>query len=188
MAVSSAAKLLRSIYQLKITLSHIRPAIWRRFLIVSTDSLADLHLVVQIVMGWTDSHLHEFVKGRERYGVPEEDSPSDMHDESEFRIDQVLKQEKDKLRYTYDFGDGWDHDLILEKIIPFETKIKLPACLKGSRACPPEDVGGPPGYHMFLDAIADSNHPEHQDMLDWHGESFDLKYFDSTEVNDLLQS
>lgn len=122
---------------IKITLSHIRPAIWRRFLIVSTDSLADLHLVVQIVMGWTDSHLHEFVKGRERYGVPEEDSPSDMHDESEFRIDQVLKQEKDKLRYTYDFGDGWDHDLILEKIIPFETKIKLPACLKGSRACPP---------------------------------------------------
>lgn len=95
MAVSSAAKLLRSIYQLKITLSHIRPAIWRRFLIVSTDSLADLHLVVQIVMGWTDSHLHEFVKGRERYGVPEEDSPSDMHDESEFRIDQVLKQEKE---------------------------------------------------------------------------------------------
>ncbi len=132
MAVSSAAKSLRSIYQLKIILSHIRPPIWRRFLIVSTDSLADLHLVVQIVMGWTDSHLHEFAKGGERYGVPDEDSPPDMHDESEFRIDQVLKQEKDKLRYTYDFGDGWDHDLILEKIIPFETKVKRRLVLKAA--------------------------------------------------------
>ncbi len=189
MAKPSAAKSLRSIYQLKVTLNYIRPPIWRRFLIASTDSLADLHLVVQIVMGWTDSHLHEFVKdGEQRYGVPDEDFPSDIHDESEFRIEQVLKQEKDKLIYTYDFGDGWDHAIVLEKILPFETQTKLPLCLKGSRACPPEDIGGPPGYEMFLEAIADPDHPEHDDIMEWLGEPFDPEHFDLAEVNELLHS
>lgn len=188
MAKPATTKSLRSIYQFKVTLNGIRPPVWRRFLIASTDSLADLHLVVQIVMGWTDSHLHEFVKGKECYGVPDEDFPSDIHDESKFRIGQVLKQEKDKLRYTYDFGDGWDHDIVLEKILPFDTKTKLPACLKGSRACPPEDVGGTPGYEMFLEAIADPDHPEHAEILEWLGEPFDPEHFDLAEANDLLQN
>ncbi|MBK7354180.1 MAG: plasmid pRiA4b ORF-3 family protein [Nitrosomonas sp.] len=179
---------LRSIYQLKVTLGYIRPPIWRRFLIASTDSLADLHLVVQIVMGWTDSHLHEFTKGKERYGVPDKDFPADIHDESKFRINQILKQEKDKMRYTYDFGDSWDHEIVLEKILPFEVETKLPTCLKGSRACPPEDVGGSPGYEMFLEALADPNHPEHEGILEWFGESFDAEHFDLTEVNYLLHN
>jgi len=188
LAKPSTAKSLRSIYQLKIILNDIRPPIWRRFLIASTESLTDLHLVIQIVMGWTDSHLHEFIKGRERYGVPDEDFPTDVLDESEFRIDQILKQEKEKLRYTYDFGDSWDHDIVLEKILPFETQTRLPVCLKGSRACPPEDIGGLPGYEMFLEAIADPNHPEHDEMLEWFGEPFDPEHFDVIKVNDLLQT
>lgn len=188
MVKASAAKSLRSIYQLKVTLNYIRPPVWRRFLIASTDNLTDLHIVLQIVMGWTGSHLHEFVKDGERYGIPDEDFPSDVHDESKFRIEQVLKQEKAKMRYTYDFGDGWDHDVVLEKILPFETQTKLPTCLKGSRACPPEDVGGSPGYEMFLEAIADPDHPEHDDILEWLGEPFDPEQFDLAEVNHLLHN
>lgn len=188
MAKPATAKSLRSIYQFKVTLNGIRPPVWRRFVIASTENLADLHLVLQIVMGWTDSHLHEFAKGSERYGVPDEDFPSDIHDESKFRIDQVLKQEKDKLRYTYDFGDDWDHEVVLEKILPFDTQTKLPVCLNGSRACPPEDIGGPPGYEMLLEAIADPNHPEHADVLEWLDEPFDPGHFDLAAVNDLLQN
>lgn len=188
MTKSSAAKTLRTIYQIKVTMKYIRPPVWRRFMIASTENLADFHLALQIVMGWTDSHLHEFVKGKDRYGVPDEDFPSDIHDESEFRIDQVLKQEKDKLLYTYDFGDGWDHDVVLEKILPFDTQTKLPTCLKGSRACPPEDVGGAPGYEMLLEALADPDHPEHTDILEWLEEPFDPEHFDLDEVNDLLHN
>lgn len=179
---------LRSIYQLKVTLKYIRPPIWRRFVIASSESLADLHIVLQIVMGWTDSHLHEFSREKERYGVPDADFPSDIHNESKFRIDQLLKEEKDKLLYAYDFGDGWDHEVVLEKILPFDTKTKLPTCLKGSRACPPEDIGGAPGYDMLLEAIADPNHSEHAGILEWLGEPFDPEQFDLTEVNDLLHN
>lgn len=179
---------LRSIYQLKVTLKYIRPPIWRRFVIVSSESLADLHIALQIVMGWTDSHLHEFSKEKGRYGVPDEDFPSDIHNESKFRIDQVLKQEKDELLYTYDFGDGWDHEVVLEKILPFDTKTQWPTCLNGGRACPPEDIGGAPGYEMFLEAIADPNHPEHDSLTEWLGEPFDSEHFDLAEVNDLLHN
>lgn len=179
---------LRSIYQLKVTLKYIRPPIWRRFVIVSSESLADLHIALQIVMGWTDSHLHEFSKEKGRYGVPDEDFPSDIRNESKFRIDQVLKQEKDELLYTYDFGDGWDHEVVLEKILPFDTKTQWPTCLNGGRACPPEDIGGAPGYEMFLEAIADPNHPEHDSLTEWLGEPFDSEHFDLAEVNDLLHN
>lgn len=192
MGIRAAAKSLRSIYQLKVTLKGIRPPIWRRFLIASTASLADVHIVLQIVMGWTDSHLHEFAKGRDRYGVPDEDFPADIYDEAKYRLDQLLKEEKEKLIYTYDFGDGWEHDVVLEKILPFETGAKLPLCLKGSRACPPEDVGGTPGYEMFLEAISDPEHPEHASMLEWiaddTGNIFDPERFDLAEVNELLHS
>lgn len=180
------ARALRSIYQLKVTLKGIRPAIWRRFLIASTDNLEDLHVALQIVMGWTNSHLHEFVHDRERYGVPDEDSFSELRDEIGYRLDQLLKQEKDKLLYVYDYGDGWEHDVVLEKILPFKTDADIPRCIKGSRACPPEDVGGIPGYQMFLEAIADPSHPEYEDMSDWIGGNFDAEHFDLAEINDLL--
>lgn len=191
-ATHLTAKSLRSIYQLKVTLKGMRPPIWRRILVASTTKLDDIHLILQIVMGWTDSHLHEFIQGRNRYGEPDEDFPSDAQDETQYRLDQILKKEKEKLIYIYDFGDGWEHEVVLEKILPFETSAVLPLCLKGSRACPPEDIGGIGGYMMFLDAISDPTHPEHQVMLEWIAEDiegpFDPEAFDLTEVNQLLQS
>lgn len=191
METRTTTKSLRSIYQLKITLKGFRPPIWRRFLVASTVSLEDVHDILQIVMGWTDSHMHEFSKGSDRYGVPDADFPSDILDEAKYRLEQVLKNEKDKLNYTYDFGDGWEHEVVLEKILPFETGVALPACLKGRGACPPEDIGGVVGYAMFLDAILDPEHPEHESMLEWIAEDidgvFDPEYFDLAEVNNLLQ-
>ncbi|WP_297324700.1 plasmid pRiA4b ORF-3 family protein [Nitrosomonas sp.] len=191
MGTYATVKSLRSIYQLKITLRGIRPPIWRRLLVASTVNLEDVHVILQIVMGWTDSHMHEFAKGSDRYGVPDEDFPSDSHDETNYRLDQILKEEKGKLIYTYDFGDSWSHEVVLEKILPFETGTVLPMCLKGSRACPPEDIGGIMGYAMFLDAISDPAHPEHKSMQEWIGEdlegNFDSEYFDLVQVNDRLK-
>jgi len=163
--------------------------IWnlRRLRIASTSNLEDTHIALQIVMGWTNSHLHEFVCGRDRYGISDEDFPSDLHDEVDYRLDHVLKKEKDKLAYIYDFGDGWEHEVVLEKILPFTTDTALPVCVKGNRACPPEDVGGVPGYEMFLETISDPSHPEYEDMLEWIGDDFDPEHFDLAEVNDLLR-
>ncbi|WP_295624037.1 plasmid pRiA4b ORF-3 family protein [uncultured Nitrosomonas sp.] len=192
MTTHLTAKSLRSIYQLKVTLKGMRPPIWRRILVASTTKLDDIHLILQIVMGWTNSHLHEFIQGRDRYGEPDEDFPSDAQDETQYRLDQILKKEKEKLIYIYDFGDGWEHEVILEKVLPFETSAALPICLKGCRACPPEDIGGIGGYMMFLDAISDPEHPEHEVMLEWIAEDiegpFDPEAFDLAEVNQLLQS
>jgi hypothetical protein len=164
-----------------------RQPVWRRLQITSTDTLEDVHIALQIVMGWTNSHMHEFTKGLDRYGVPDEEFPSDIEDEIDFRLDQILKKEKDTLNYLYDFGDGWEHEVVLEKILPFDPSTVLPVCLEGSRACPPEDVGGIPGYEMFQEAITDPSHPEYEDMLEWIGGDFDPEHFDLAEVNDLLR-
>ena len=178
---------LRSIYQLKVSLLGSRPPIWRRLLVASTDNLEDVHIALQIVMGWANEHLHEFAKDGKRYGIPDEDFPSDVRDEIDYRLDQVLKKEKDKLNYVYDFGDGWEHEVVLEKILPFETGTVLPVCLEGGRSCPPEDVGGIPGYEMFLEAISDPSHPEHEELLEWVGGDFDPEHFDLAMTNDLLR-
>ena len=110
---------LRSIYQFKVTLHLVQPVVWRRFQIVSADTLEDLHLALQIVMGWADCHLHEFATEQGRYGVPDKEFPSDIYDEADFRLEQVLKKEEDRLHYVYDFGDGWEHEVLLETVLPF---------------------------------------------------------------------
>ena len=178
---------LRSIYQLKVSLKGSMPPIWRRLHMVSSDSLDDLHVALQVAMGWADAHLHEFVQGQEHYGAIEEYTHPDILDEMDYRLQQVLKKEKDTLHYVYDFGDSWEHEILLEKILPFVPGTNLPVCVEGSRACPPEDIGGLYGYDMFLETIADPSHPEHDEMLEWVGGDFDAEHFDLAEVNYLLQ-
>lgn len=182
---------LREIYQLKIELKGIRPPIWRRFLISSSDSLEDLHHASQIVMGWTNSHLHQFVAGRLIYGMSDPEFGLDLGDsvlnERDFRIRNVLAVEKDSITYEYDFGDGWEHKITLEKILPFAKGQCLPVCLKGKRGCPPEDVGGVWGYKDFLQVWHDVDHPEHDQLKRWAGDYFEPEYFDIEEVNDVLK-
>ena len=179
---------LRNIYQIKITLTGGKPPIWRRVLVSSNMSLEDFHLSIQIAMGWTNDHLHQFIANDVFYGIKDDDFDSymELEDEAKYKINQLLKSEKDSIKYEYDFGDGWEHKILLEKILPFDTDHKLPRCIKGKRACPPEDCGGIWGYAELLDAIHDPDHPEHDSMLEWLGEDFDSEELDINEINDML--
>jgi len=103
------------------------------------------------------------------------------------KLKDVVSREKAKFIYEYDFGDGWEHELLVEKILPPTAGQRYPICLKGKRACPPEDVGGIWGYADFLEAIQDPNNPDHEDLLEWIGGSFDPEAFDLEEINRRLQ-
>jgi len=181
-----AVKSLRNIYQIKVTLVGIKPPIWRRLLVPSTMALHELHEALQITMGWTDSHLHQFIDKGDYYGVPDPEFEMDCKDESKIKLNRLLLNEKDSLVYEYDFGDGWEHKIVLEKIHPFKTDVELPLCNQGKRSCPPEDCGGIWGYQDFLEAIKDPKNPEHDEMLEWVGGEFDPEYFDVGEVNEVL--
>jgi len=177
----------RTTYQLKITLKGAKPPIWRRFLIESSVTLPRLHDAIQIVMGWTNSHLHQFIADGAYFGVPDPDFGLDeVLDEKKYKLNQLLTAEKDSISYEYDFGDDWTHKITLEKILPFDPKAQLPFCVKAKGACPPEDVGGIWGYYGFLDALNDPEHSEHEEYLEWIGGGFDPTAFDIEEVNKLL--
>lgn len=174
---------LRSIYQLKITLEHIEPAIWRRVLVLSSTELRVLHEIVQGAMGWTNCHLHQFLHGKSRYGQPDPEFPDDTIDEQGIRIASLLKAPGERLLYEYDFGDGWTHAIVLEEVLPFTPGTLVPLCVGGERSCPPENVGGPPGYEHFLGAYHDPEHPEHEDIRQWARRRFNPEKFDAGAVN-----
>jgi hypothetical protein len=171
------------IYQLKITLRDSKPPIWRRVLVTGSINLYELHEVIQIVMGWTDSHLHQFIIGGECFSLPDPDAMRPLKDELSFQLKQVAPQEKAKFIYEYDFGDSWEHQILVEKISQPDPEISYPICIKGKRACPPEDVGGMWGYEEFLEALNDPYHQKHDMFLDWWGQQFDSEAFDLEETN-----
>lgn len=176
------------IYQLKVTLTGIRPPIWRTLWIPSTMGLDVLHQVLQTAMGWTDSHLHQFVSGRTFYSAVDEYDEFGMEaeDESRYTIAQLLQKEKDSILYEYDFGDDWQHRIVLEKTLPLDGATPLPKCIKGRRACPPEDCGGVWGYQNLLEVLKDPGHSEYDDMLEWVGGGLDPERFDVREINAML--
>jgi hypothetical protein len=180
------------IYQLKITLNGAKPPIWRRVLVSNEITLSKLHHVIQDAMGWYDSHLHMFMIGRERYSEPSPYDPSllaELEAKSTHRVklSKFNLSEGAKFIYDYDFGDSWEHIILLEKILPPDPKLKTPVCIKGKRACPPEDVGGIWGYAEFVEALKDPNHPQHEDYRDWIGDDFDSEAFDLDRVNARLK-
>ena len=181
-----ATRQLRNIYQIKISLIGAKPPISRTVLVPSNLKLAAFHDVIQVVMGWTDSHLHQFIANNEFYGIPDDDFELEMEDESKYKLSQLLSKEKESFIYEYDFGDSWEHKILLEKIHPFDTKIVLPVCIKGKRACPPEDCGGIWGYEELLETISDPKHPDHENMLEWLGGEFDPEEFDLEAINEDL--
>jgi hypothetical protein len=174
----------RSAYQIKVALLHARPPIWRRLQVESGLTLDRLHDTLQIVMGWTNSHLHGFrVPQPIQRGTRRRLLPIEQADEKATRLDALLRRRKDWLVYDYDFGDSWEHEVLVEAIRPRPTSTRLPMVLAGRGACPPEDVGGLPGYYHFLEAIKNPKHPNHDDMLEWAGKNFDAATFDVQEVN-----
>jgi Plasmid pRiA4b ORF-3-like protein len=182
------AKAPPSIYELKITLADIAPPIWRRFRLPSDMRMCCIHSALQVVMGWTDSHLHLFEKDGINWGVVEWDEFGDLElrDEDRVPIGDVLKAAGESLRYTYDFGDDWVHEVVLEKILPADTDAKRPVCVAGERRCPPEDVGGPHGYQEFLEVIFTPGHEEFEHYRQWAGNAVHAEEFDVAAVNKTL--
>jgi Plasmid pRiA4b ORF-3-like protein len=175
------------VYQMKVTLKGTKPPIWRRLQVVSTTTLAQLHRVIQGVMGWEGYHLYQFVVGGLEYSDPKMLEEMEGEDAGRVSLATLVRGEKDKFLYEYDFGDSWEHELLIEKILPLDKAKYYPTCLTGKRACPPEDCGGIWGYAEFLEAIRDPQHPEHEEMLEWVGGEFDPDAFDLDEVNRELQ-
>jgi hypothetical protein len=179
------------VHQLKITLSGVsRPPVWRRVLVPADVTLGDLHEVIQVAMGWDDYHMHLFSVGGQEYGSPD---PELGHaSDRKVLLSQVLSGPGDRLGYTYDFGDDWEHDIVLEETrsaVPEET---YPSGVAGKGACPPEDCGGAWGYAGLKEILADPVHEDHQDMLEWlgldAGKDFDPKEFSVADVNARLAS
>jgi len=168
-------------YQLKIALTGISPPIWRCIEVPGSIRMCCLHSAFQVVMGWTDNHLHQFERDGQNWGVPEWDELEefDLIDEGKTRLAEVLKTEGESMVYRYDFGDDWHHMILLEKILPGDNPLNRPVCLAGERRCPPEDVGGVHGYQEFLEIIFDSAHKEYKQYVRWAGghfiDEFDLK-------------
>jgi len=181
-----AKKAPTAIYQLKISLRDARPPIWRRLLVADTTTLAKLHEIIQIAMGWENYHLHQFITDRTFYGKPSTDDWDEVLDERKYTLAQIAPTLRQKFQYEYDFGDGWRHDVLVEKILAPEPKQKYPVCIKGKRACPPENVGGVWGYEEFVAAIQDPAHPEHDSYLDWVGGEFDPEAFALAQINEEL--
>lgn len=177
------------LYELKITLRGSKPAIWRRVQVPGSVNFNRLHDVFQIVMGWTDSHLHQFVDAPVIYSVPSGDDYSRVErlDERRFRLAEVAQHEKASFIYEYDFGDGWTHEVVVQKILPADPKTKYAVCLDGRNACPPEDCGGIWGYYRLLEAVKNPKHEEHEEMLEWLGEQFDPGHFDLQKINAKLR-
>lgn len=172
---------------LKVELQGVRPKVWRRVLVPASIRLPKLHVVLLRVMGWDGGHLHEFEFAEGRYGMPDPDWPDEMEDESKVTLTKALGYSI-TFTWTYDFGDDWAHKIKVERIdtMPAELKLQFPMCLAGAGACPPEDVGGAPGYAEFLEAIADPAHPEHGNMTSWIGRPFDPNAFSAQEAQDRL--
>ena len=170
------------IYQFKITLLDIKPAIWRRIRIPD-GTLADLHEYIQVVFGWQGCHMHQFAIDGKQYSQQDPDGGNfdmDFEDESDVLISQLISKSGRKpcWIYEYDFGDGWRHEMLFEGSPPSDPKAKYPECVEGARACPPEDCGGPWGYADYLAAIADPKHEQHEELLEWGG-PFDPEAFDA---------
>jgi len=176
-----------TIFQFKITLKEIKPPIWRR--IQTKDcTLEKLHEHIQTAMGWTNSHLHQFEIDGVRYGDPEllmegfEDETPPVNS-LRTKVSKMLPKDGKRFHfdYEYDFGDGWEHEIVFEGCLQAEKGTRYPVCVEGARACPPEDVGGTGGYEEYLEALADPKHEEHESYLEWRG-PFDPEAFDAKAV------
>ncbi len=178
-------------YHFRVSLKEIEPTIWRRLEVPASYSFWDLHVAIQDAMGWLDYHLHVFrvanpETGRiEEIGIPDKEAfegdPVSLPG-WEIPLAEYFIKPGDRADYEYDFGDGWEHEIVLEKIQPRVPKTKCPRCLEGARACPPEDCGGVGGYESMLEIIFDPSHEEHESTMTWLGGSFDPELFDPKKV------
>jgi hypothetical protein len=176
----------QTIFRVKVKLMGVaKPPVWRRLLVPAEIRLDHFHRVIQAAMGWEDYHLHVFSAESAEYGEP--DPELGHRDERRATLSCMLGVPGDRVRYTYDFGDDWEHDVVLEEVLAPESDELYPVCVAGKGACPPEDCGGPWGYACLREILADPHHEEHKDMIEWVGletaAEFDPAALDLDEVN-----
>jgi hypothetical protein len=179
-----------TVHRIRVTLAGSRPPIWRRLEVASTITLRALHDVLQAAFGWEDYHMWVFESPLGRYGVA--DRELHIANAAARRLGQVAPAPQDRFSYTYDFGDDWEHAILVEAVTQAEPGIAYPRCLAGRRACPPEDCGGIWGYGYLLEILADPKHEEHEDRLEWLGldsaDQFDPTAFDLAQTNTAVSS
>jgi hypothetical protein len=172
------------VYAIKVTLLGTSPPVWRRILVDRDMTLRNLHLTLQTVMGWENSHLHQFVFPKWNRDS-QHGSGTKIVNESRARVGDVIGTAGERLLYEYDFGDGWQHELLLEEVLLGDESFQQ-MCVAGERCCPPEDCGGPQGFAELLEAMADANHPDHEDICAWLGD-FAPESFSKEEINRRLR-
>jgi hypothetical protein len=169
------------VISLKVTLKGMKPPVWRRLLMPGGTTLRDLHRAILAAMGWGGGHLHLFdIDGRE-YG--DRRDTDDVADENRLTLNGLLRSGVARFGYVYDFGDNWQHAILIERTMPASDAIPCPACVDGRRACPPDDCGGPWGYRDLLEVLADPARPQHAEQREWVGEDFDPEAFDVTAAD-----
>jgi hypothetical protein len=177
------------VYQLKVVLVGTEPPIWRRLRVPGNANLGWLHAVLQVAVGWTNSHLHHFLTREARYCNPRDSDDPGFgkirdFDEAKAMLAQVLPKVGAHFMYEYDFGDSWHHEIKVEKILsPDAAAATRAVCVDGARACPPEDCGGIWGYQNLLEILKNRKHPEHKSMKEWLGHPIDAEAFDAEQAN-----
>jgi pRiA4b ORF-3-like protein len=188
-----AGKRAAPIYHLKVVLLGTKPPIWRQLQVPGDANLGWLHAVLQVAMGWTNSHLHHFLTSEARYADPRYNEDMGLgeepdRDEAKAALRQIAPDEGAQFGYEYDFGDSWEHGITVAKILPHETDAAQTAlCLDGARACPPEDCGGIWGYKELLKILKNPKHPEHKSRKEWLGRPFAAETFDVAKTNRWLR-
>jgi len=185
MTTNTVPTITPNVFQIKVTLQNIDPPVWRRIQVPENIPLSELHHILQMVMGWDGGHLHAFRVGKVTYSEPDPYGSNDMEDERRVPLNKIAAK-GGTLIYEYDFGDGWEHELKIEKLLPLEPGVHYPRCLEGERACPPEDCGGPWRYNYLLEVINDPSHEEYAEIMEWLGVEIDPEYFNVDEVNQIL--
>jgi len=176
----------KNVYQFKITLLGIEPPVWRRIQVPESYTFWDLHVAIQDSMGWRDCHLHQFTLakpstgGVHEIGIPGDDDFSmgeSVLPGWKQKIASWFTMNNSEAEYVYDFGDDWEHTIVLEKILPAEENVRYPICIKGERACPPEDCGSIPGYEDLCEVMKNKDGEEYQEMFEWLGGEYDPDHF-----------
>ena len=191
--VSGAAEvspMIEQVARIRVELRELEPRIWRRVDLPLSSTLEALHHIVQVAFRWQDYHLYEFGVGERVYGVPsDEDAFYDrkVYKASAIRLKTVVERGVDRFLYVYDFGDDWRHDVIVEEVRDGAGDAEYPVFVDGARRCPPEDVGGPPGFMEFLEAVLDRGHEQHARMTEWYGGQFDPEDIDETWIRSVLK-